>query len=210
MRVATPLLLSTGSASALNLFGYILLLDMALLAIGRRQDWPWLGLLGLFGTTGSQILWLIAGREEEAALGLIACGLFGLLFVFMGGSESSRYRTRWKLGRIAGVLIPFALAIHYAQLVELGDDYLVIACVATLLAGAATFVGRKLELRALPLASAAAAAGVAATWLLSRSPGEGELIVRGCGCDASGAGTGAGLAWLMLATLVSRRRRQHG
>ncbi|MCH2107400.1 MAG: DUF2339 domain-containing protein, partial [Planctomycetes bacterium] len=81
---ATPLLLATDTPSAIGLFGYILILDMALLAIGRKQDWPWLGLLGLFGTTGSQVLWLISGREEEAALGLLACGLFGILFVTLG------------------------------------------------------------------------------------------------------------------------------
>ena len=172
---ATPLLLATAAPSAVGLFGYILLLDMALLAIGRRQDWPWLGLLGLFGTTASQVLWLISGREEEAALGLVACGLFGVLFVFLGSPKAALKDLRWQLGRIAGIMIPFAIAIYYAQLVELGDDFLVITCVTTLLAGAATYVGRRLELHGMSIAAAAAAAAVASTWLLSRTLDEAAL-----------------------------------
>ncbi len=173
---ATPLLLSTTAPSAIGLFGYILLLDMALLAIGRKKGWPWLGLLGLFGTTGSQILWLIAGREEEAALGLVACGLFGVLFVFMGSPKSALNDLRWQLGRIAGVMIPFAIAIYYAQHVELGDNFLIIACVTTLLSGAATYVGRRLTIPGVSLAAAAAAAAVAATWFFEGPPDEGALI----------------------------------
>ncbi|MDE0892086.1 MAG: DUF2339 domain-containing protein, partial [Planctomycetota bacterium] len=172
---ATPLLLATTSPSAIGLFGYVLLLDMALLAIGRKKDWPWLGLLGLFGTTGSQVLWLMTGREEEAAIGLLACGLFGFLFVFMGSPESGVKQLRWQLGRIAGVMIPFAIAIHYAQLVELGDNFLVIVSVTTLLSGAATYVGRRLTLPGLSLAAAASAAAVASTWLFARPLDEGAL-----------------------------------
>ena len=173
---ATPLLLSTTAPGAIGLFGYILLLDIALLAIGRKKDWPWLGLLGLFGTTGSQILWLIAGREEEAALGLVACGLFGVLFVFMGSPKSALNDLRWQLGRIAGVMIPFAIAIYYAQHVELGDNFLIIACVTTLLSGAATYVGRRLTIPGVSLAAAASAAAVAATWLFQSPPDEGALM----------------------------------
>ena len=165
---ATPLLLATSDASALGLFSYILLLDVALLAIGRKKDWPWLSLLGLFGTTSSQLLWLLRGREEEAAIALIACGLFGLLYVVMGsGPKTSGFSARWKLGQVAGILIPFAIATHYARIVELGDNLQSIAFVAALLAGGATFAGRRLALPTLSLAGAAGAAAVTSTWLLS-------------------------------------------
>lgn len=173
---ATPLLLSTSDASAVSLFGYVLVLDLALLAMGRRQDWPWLGLLGLFGTTGIQILWLLDGHTEEAAAGLAACGVFGLLFVAFGGNEDSPFRVRWLLGRIAGVMIPFGIALHYATLVELGEDFWMVAAVAALLACAATFVGRRMELAALPIAAAAGAAALSATWVLSSDLASDSLV----------------------------------
>jgi hypothetical protein len=117
----------------------------------------------------------MTGREEEAAIGLLACGLFGFLFVFMGSPESGVKQLRWQLGRIAGVMIPFAIAIHYAQLVELGDNFLIIVSVTTLLSGAATYVGRRLALPGLSLAAAASAAAVASTWLFARPLDEGAL-----------------------------------
>ncbi|MDP6539641.1 MAG: DUF2339 domain-containing protein [Planctomycetota bacterium] len=164
---ATPLLLSAVPSGAVTLFSYILLLDLALLGIGRHRDWPWMGLLGLAGTVGIQVMWLLDGNTEEAAAGLVACGVFGLLFAAFGGDDASPHRRRWRAARVGGVLLPFGLALHYANLVELGDDYWLIAAVAALLAGAGAFLGRRLELLALPTAAAAGAAALSATWLLA-------------------------------------------
>lgn len=198
---ATPLLLSAVPSGAVSLFGYILLLDLALLGIGRRRDWPWLGLLGLAGTTGIQLLWLLEGHTEEAAAGLLACGVFGLLFAAFGGEDASPYRQRWRAARVGGILLPFALALHYANHVELGDDYLLIAAVAALLGAAGTFLGRRLDLVALPSAAAAGAAALSATWLLAAD---------GASASLAEFGLGTGATAVVLVALGAWPRRERG
>src|SRR2546427_580209 len=47
---ATPLLLASGTDRPVGLFGYVLLLDLGLLAVGRKRSWPSLGVLCLLGT----------------------------------------------------------------------------------------------------------------------------------------------------------------
>src|SRR5258706_10715591 len=68
---ATPLLLRSESDHPIGLFGYVLLLDLGLLAVGRRKSWPWLSLLGLAGTVLLQGLWIGARMgPDRLVLGL--------------------------------------------------------------------------------------------------------------------------------------------
>ena len=54
----TPILLSTNQDNPLGLFGYIALLDVALLALARRQRWYALPILGAIGTALMQFAWV--------------------------------------------------------------------------------------------------------------------------------------------------------
>jgi hypothetical protein len=54
----TPILLSTGQDNPLGLFGYIALLDIGLLAVGQRQRWNVLPILGAIGTALIQFAWV--------------------------------------------------------------------------------------------------------------------------------------------------------
>jgi uncharacterized membrane protein len=54
----TPILLSTNQDNPLGLFGYIALLDIALLALGQRQRWNALPILGAIGTVLMQLAWV--------------------------------------------------------------------------------------------------------------------------------------------------------
>ncbi len=54
----TPLLLSTGQDNPFGLFGYIALLDVGLLTVARRKDWPALPVLGALGTVVMQVGWI--------------------------------------------------------------------------------------------------------------------------------------------------------
>ncbi len=56
----TPVLLSTGEDNPLGLFGYIALLDIGLLAVGQRQRWNVLPILGAIGTALVQFAWVAA------------------------------------------------------------------------------------------------------------------------------------------------------
>lgn len=54
----TPILLSTNQDNPLGLFGYIALLDIALLALAQRQRWNALPILGAIGTALMQFAWV--------------------------------------------------------------------------------------------------------------------------------------------------------
>ena len=56
----TPILLSTGQDNPLGLFGYIGVLDIGLLAVGQRQRWNVLPILGAIGTALMQFVWAAA------------------------------------------------------------------------------------------------------------------------------------------------------
>src|SRR5262249_4327852 len=66
---ATPLLLSSGADRPLGLFGYVLLLDVALLALAHQKRWPFLGTFSLAGTVLYEALW-IGFRMGPDRLGL--------------------------------------------------------------------------------------------------------------------------------------------
>src|SRR5262245_44550964 len=61
----TPILLSTNQDNPLGLFGYIALLDIALLALGQRQRWKTLLILGATGTALMQFAWVGAFFVSE-------------------------------------------------------------------------------------------------------------------------------------------------
>ena len=54
----TPILLSTNQDNPLALFGYVALLDIALLALAQRQRWNALPILGAIGTALMQLAWV--------------------------------------------------------------------------------------------------------------------------------------------------------
>src|SRR6201993_5298973 len=61
----TPILLSTNQDNPLGLFGYVALLDIALLALARRQRWNSLAILGAIGTALMQLAWVGAFFVHE-------------------------------------------------------------------------------------------------------------------------------------------------
>jgi uncharacterized membrane protein len=54
----TPILLSTNQDNPFGLFGYVALLDIALLALAHRQRWNALPILGAIGTALMQLAWV--------------------------------------------------------------------------------------------------------------------------------------------------------
>ena len=77
----TPLLLSTGQDNPFGLFGYIALLDVGLLMVARRKDWPALPVLGAIGTVLMQIGWvtdffLFADTISSVQTRFIPMGIF--------------------------------------------------------------------------------------------------------------------------------------
>ncbi len=78
---ATPLLLDTAATSTFPLLGFLLVLNLGLLAAMRVTRWSWMGLGAALGTFLVQFLWL---QLNEAPGGpwsvVLSLGLFPLLF----------------------------------------------------------------------------------------------------------------------------------
>ncbi|MEZ4327002.1 MAG: DUF2339 domain-containing protein [Polyangiales bacterium] len=77
----TPISLSTGQDRPLALFGYLLLLDVALLAVAQRTRWGLLALLSVLGTFVYQLGWIM-GRmgAERVWWGVVIIALFTSVF----------------------------------------------------------------------------------------------------------------------------------
>ncbi|MEO0514952.1 MAG: DUF2339 domain-containing protein [Planctomycetota bacterium] len=92
-----PVLLRTGDPVGGTFFGYLILLQLALVAVGRRRDWRWLSALSLvFGTLwgGMSVLDLfpITARvwPEALFLGMAAVYVFADWPTTRAGKQSSR------------------------------------------------------------------------------------------------------------------------
>jgi len=171
---ATPLLLSSGQDRPIGLFGYVLLLDVGLLAVGRTKRWSWLGLLGLVGTTLLQMLWIgVRMGPERLALGLAILGLFAVVFTIasLWVQDEEREASRW--AQAGGLLAPFVFAAYFASRVDLGPHLWPVAILLAILGAGASWVGRREQTPWLGFAAAAGSLGVFTMWQLT--PGAGTV-----------------------------------
>jgi len=118
----TPILLSTNQDNPLGLFGYIALLDIALLALALRQRWNALPILGAIGTVLMQFAWVGAFFVSEKYFAgnkvLIFMAVFvGFQALFLAAAARAKRR-----GKANTTL--FACAIGLAAVAMLSAFYL--------------------------------------------------------------------------------------
>lgn len=168
---ATPILLSSRADNPIGLFGYVLLLDLGLLAVGHRRNWPSLGVLSLAGTFVMQALWIFLKMgPERLVLGLIMLSAFSLLFVVAGRFAGDRApRSAGVRVEIGAVLLPFVFALYFAGRTELGPHLYPIALLLGLLGAGAGWVSRDRHAPALAGGAATASVAVVAVWLMERT-----------------------------------------
>jgi uncharacterized membrane protein len=167
----TPLLISTGSDRPLGLFGYVLVLDLALLEVARRQRWPVLAPLSLAGTVVLQLLW-VAFRmgPDRLWLGLGVLAVFALLYAFYG--ERTRPpgdgpdQRAWAWSQTAALLSPVAFAIYFAARAELTPHVWQLGLVFAGLSAAASWVASRHGDARLAQMAAAGSVAVVTVWLL--------------------------------------------
>ncbi len=164
---ATPLMLSSEADRPIGLFGYVLLLDLGLLAVGRTRRWPSLGLLSLVGTFVMQALWIGARMDPGRwFLGLSIVAVFAVLFLASGRLAGSGETASLRLVRQVGsLLFPFAFAVYFAAHTELGPHLYPLALLLGLLGLGACWVAREQVTPALGIGAAAASVAVMAVWL---------------------------------------------
>ncbi len=164
---ATPLLLSAGADRPIGLFGYLLLLNGALLALARGRGWPWLSAFALVATAAYQVLW-IGWRmtPERLWIALVVLGVFGALFGALGLRAEDRARRELGITQAAGVLFPFAMAIHLATRADLPSRLWPLALLLVPLGAASAWTARVQQRPWIALAAASASLAVVAAWAL--------------------------------------------
>jgi uncharacterized membrane protein len=167
---ATPLLLSTGEDRPIGLFGYVLLLDLGLLAVARTRKWPALGLLSFLGTVLMQFLWIgFRMGPERLFLGLVILAVFAALFAVAGrvapGSAGAR---QGMATQAAAILLPFAFVLYFASRVDFGRHLAPVAVLMLLLSAAAGWVARKQNAPWMLTGAAVGSVSVVGIWVLTR------------------------------------------
>jgi uncharacterized membrane protein len=166
---ATPLLVESTTGDPIGLFGYVLLLDLGLIGLARRRGWSSLALLALAGTVVYQGLWILRRMPAgDLSLALLVLGVFALLFGVAswarGRGEAAPATRGWVAAEAAGLLVPFAFAMHLAGRADLSPRLAPVAVLLFILSLAAQWVGRR---HGRPdLLSSGAAAGALAVVLV--------------------------------------------
>lgn len=168
---ATPLVLSRGSHSPLGLFGYALLLDLAFLFVAHRRRWPSIAMVGMAGSFVVLGIWG-AARLDATTLGvaLIALGVFGVLFAGFAAFSSRSDGKRFDASMIGALFLPFAFALCFSQINELGTrlaPFALLAAVMALAAGVLAVLQRRAN---LAFGAAVACATLIDTWVGSNAP----------------------------------------
>lgn len=114
---ATPIMVSTGEARTLELFGYLLLLNVGVMALAKRMQQPALGIISVL-VSGLYQLVFVARYLSDAGPQLMVgiATVFGLLYILSGlimGNESRL----WNQVRTWG----FAICIGMSALLVMDD-----------------------------------------------------------------------------------------
>ncbi|HEV7731305.1 MAG TPA: DUF2339 domain-containing protein [Candidatus Binatia bacterium] len=161
----TPIFASRNSDNPIGLFSYLLLLDVALLTLARKRQWPVLGLLALAATTAYQFFWVTFGMgPERSILGLVILGAFAGVFALGGPRREGSTRT-WVVTQAAGVLLPFACALQFAFNADLGDRLVPLSLLLAVLSFAAAWLSRQHREPLLGVGAASATVAVLSVWM---------------------------------------------
>lgn len=166
---STPVMLASGSDNTLGLFGYILLLDLGIVAIARKKQWPWLALFALLGTTVYQGLWIL-GRADSLGMALLIVSVFAALFalapVGIESKEDEPAHGLWRGASFIGLLLPFFFTLYFALHAKLGSDLWPLGLFMGLLSAVAIYVGQRDRAPHLAQGAAAASLAVVFAWVV--------------------------------------------
>jgi hypothetical protein len=168
---ATPLLLSLGGEEPLGLFAYLLLLDAAVLALGRRSAWPVVGLLASLASPLIFLFWLVNAPPDAPVLFPLAfCGVSAIAFA-VGALDRSE-RCAWTWARGVGVLSSFVFAAYFAAKADTPVDARPIGILTAVLVACSLWVDRRRRSPELVLGAALGTLGTLLVLGLANPPRE--------------------------------------
>jgi uncharacterized membrane protein len=172
---ATPFVVRLDGESPVGLFGYVLLLDLALLFVtSRERTWSFLVPLALAGTTLVQATWTLRDLDATtSAFGLVMLGTFGALFfaiTLVRERDHTGQRDLTSIWTLVGSLfVPFSFALYFATRVDLGEQLWPLGILVNVLIAGACVCARDPHLRLAPFGAVCAATAVYATWAMGRA-----------------------------------------
>jgi uncharacterized membrane protein len=166
----TPFLVASHADNPIGLFGYILILDLALLTVSRRRGWPRLATLSLVGTVLYQVFWIgFRLGPDRLILGLCVLALFAFVLSLGAPRDRSVSDSEWRVTQAGGILVPFAFAIYIASRASLGPHLYPIGLLLFLLSASASWLDRGRQETFLGPGAAAASVAVFEVWISGRS-----------------------------------------
>ncbi|APR77246.1 Hypothetical protein A7982_02593 [Minicystis rosea] len=139
----TPVALASGEDHPVGLFGYLLLLDSALLYLAVRRRWAVLGALSLLGTAFYQVAWIGARMSpDRLALGMGIIVVFGALYGVSLPEPREDESQAWKITRAATVLVPYAFGLYFGLRSDLGEHLLPLGMMLVILSTGAAWMAR--------------------------------------------------------------------
>jgi hypothetical protein len=173
---STPLALSSGSDQPFGLFGYLLLLDVALLYLAHKKSWPLLGALSLGGTFLYQVVWVGAMMgSDRLLLGmgivLVFAGVFGAAVPRPDVDADPKQGALWSVTRAASALLPFGFGLYFGLRSDLGDHLYPLGLMLAVLVAGAAWIARARRVPWLGLAAAIAGVTVLEAWLARHDAG---------------------------------------
>ncbi|HZF51586.1 MAG TPA: DUF2339 domain-containing protein [Polyangiaceae bacterium] len=171
----TPFALSSGSDHPIGLFGYLLLLDIALLVTARERRWPLLAALSLVFTLAYQGVWVAEHMRDRLWLGigivLVFSTVFGAGASILPPKDAVKGGSPWSHTPAAAVLVPFAFGVYFGIRSDLGPNLYPVGLMVTLLAAGASFVAQKSGKAWLATAAALAAMATVGAWIVTHDAG---------------------------------------
>lgn len=163
----TPLALSTGEDHPIPLFGYLLVLDAAILYVSHRRGWPGLGFLALCATAIYQLGWLALNMQPSTmAIGAAVVVAFSALFALVPTPKTEGETPLPVLTRAGASLLPFVFVLTFAFRDDaLGHGWMTVG-LTTLASVAAVVVARRFQHAWLVPVAALATVSLLAVWLV--------------------------------------------
>ncbi|MFO0762708.1 MAG: DUF2339 domain-containing protein [Byssovorax sp.] len=169
---ATPVALASGSDHPIGLFGYLLLLDVALLYLAHKRGWPLLAALSLGGTVLYQAGWVSERMQPETLpIGIGVVLLFAGVFSFTLQRLPDKEGRSIAIARAASFVLPFVFGVYFGLRSDLGEHLAPLGGMVVLLSAGALFIARRGGASWITVAAAAGSTAVLGAWLYGHSAG---------------------------------------
>lgn len=156
----TPLALSTGSDHPIPLFGYLLVLDLAILWVAIRKRWAWLAAAALVATLLYELGWIGLRMDDPRRwIGAVVLVLFAAVFAFAPSRAASEplspgAERLWRWVRGVAILAPCLIGLGLGFSADLSAHLGVTGAQSLLLAVGAAALGRREGMSAFALVAA--------------------------------------------------------